>query len=242
MEIGDTPLDQVGADLTPTIEGGPFPDYLQNLAVPVVADGGATEQTTALLAEGNYALICTFTGVAPDEAATTTSVVEGTGGAEEEEGPPHYELGMIRPITIVPGDDAATLPESESSVTARDYAFDVNVSAGQQTVTFMNEGPDQIHHAVFFPFREGIDKAAAEQALDTFLASEEEGPPPPEFDIGEGWQNVTDFGLFSTGLGATYEVAFESGRTYAVVCFIQDRSGGPPHVIGNGMKEIFTVE
>ncbi|HSH60010.1 MAG TPA: hypothetical protein VK988_10285, partial [Acidimicrobiales bacterium] len=82
VEIGDTPLDQVIADIGPTIEGGPFPDYVQNLAVPVVADAGETEQTTAVLAEGNYALICTFTGVAPEEGATTTSVVEGIGGAE----------------------------------------------------------------------------------------------------------------------------------------------------------------
>lgn len=59
---------------------------------------------------------------------------------------------------------------------AQDYEFRVDVSAGRQTLTFTNEGPDQ------------------------------------------------------------------SGRTYAVVCFIKDRSGGPPPVIANDMKEIFTVE
>ncbi|HEV2810095.1 MAG TPA: hypothetical protein VGV93_06840 [Acidimicrobiales bacterium] len=242
VEIGDTPIDQVGEDLAPTLEGGPFPDYVENLAIPLVADGGETVTSSALVAEGNYALICTFTGVAPEEDASTTTAVEGIGGEEEEEGPRHYDLGMIRPLTVTAGEADATLPESESSVTARDYSFDVDVSAGRQTVNFTNEGPDQVHHAVFFPFNEGVDEAAAEAALDTFLSSEDEqAPPPPEIDL-EGLESSPEFGVFSTGLGASYDAEFESGRTYAVVCFIQDRAGGPPHVFAHDMKEIFTVE
>lgn len=241
VEIGDTPIDQVGEDLAPTLEGGPFPEYVENLAIPLVADGGETSDTSVLVAEGNYALICTFTGAAPQEGATTTSAAEGAGGPEEgEEGPPHYTLGMIQPLTVTSGDADATLPETESSVTAHDYSFDVEVTAGEQTVSFTNEGPDEVHHAVFFPFSEGVDEAAAETALDTFLSSEE-APPPPEIDV-EGLNNSPEFGLFSTGLGATYDAEFEAGRTYAVVCFIQDRAGGPPHAIANGMTEIFTVE
>ena len=245
IEIGDTPIDQVGEDIAPAIEGGPFPEYAENLAIPLFADGGETLETSMLIAEGNYALICSLTGVAPeDDAATPTTAVEGIGGeeAEEEEGPPHYTLGMIRPLTVTAGDADASLPEAESTVTARDYSFDVDVSAGQQTVNFTNEGPDQIHHAVFFAFNEGVDEAAAEAAVETFLTSEdEEAPPPPEFDP-EGLENSIDFGLFSAGLGASYDAEFQSGRTYAVVCFIQDRSGGPPHAIANGMREIFTVD
>ncbi len=240
VEIGDTPIDQVGTDLAPVLQGGPFPDYLENLSIPAFAAGGVTVETTALLAEGDYALICTLTGVAPEEGAPPSSAPAGDGPpGEGEEGPPHYELGMVQALTVTAGDDAAELPESDSTITASDYAFDVDVSAGPQTVAFLNEGPDQVHHAVFFPFAEGIDEAAAETALDAFLSSEEEGPPPPELDFS---QEVDDFGVFSTGLGATYDVEFQSGRTYAVVCFIQDRSGGPPHAIAHDMKEIFTVE
>lgn len=243
VEIGDTPIDQVGEDIAPAVEGGAFPDYAENIAIPLFAGAGETLETTMLVAEGNYALICSLTGVAPEEDATTTTVeAEGIGGTEEEEGPPHFTLGMVRPLTVTSGNAEATLPDSESSVTARDYSFDVDVSGGQQMVNFTNEGPDQVHHAVFFPFNEGVDEAAAEAALDTFLSSEEENaPPPPEFDA-EGLESSPEFGLFSSGLGATYDAEFESGRTYAVVCFIQDRTGGPPHVIANDMKEIFTVE
>lgn len=243
VEIGDTPIDQVGDDLVPTLEGGAFPDYVENLAIPLFAAGGETLQSTVLLAEGDYALICTLTGVAPEEGETTTTLAESEGPPEEgEEGPAHNTLGMIQPLTVTPGDGEATLPESESTITASDHAFDVNVAAGQQTVTFLNEGPDEVHHAVFFPFVEGVDETTAEQVLDTFLASEdEEAPPPPELDF-EGGEGGGDFGLFSAGMGATYETEFQSGRTYAVVCFIQDRAGGPPHVVAHDMKEIFTVD
>ncbi len=240
VEIGDTPLDEVGTALAPTIEGGPFPDFLENLAIPLTIPGGETAQTLALLAAGNYALICALTGALPEPGATTT-----TGGGPDEEGPqgpPHYELGMIQPVTVTGDAAQLSLPQAESTVTARDYDVDVDVdvSAGRQTVNFTNQGPEQVHHAVFFAFREGVDEAAAESALQTFVTSEdEEAPPPPEIDL-EATEQY--FGIFSTGLGASYDAEFEAGRTYAVVCFIQDRAGGPPHVIAHDMKEIFTVQ
>ena len=236
VEIGDTPLEEVGPALAPTLEGGPFPDFLDNLAIPATAEPGETVQTTALLAEGSYALICTFTGAVPEAGVTTTT---GAGFEEGPQGPPHYELGMIQPVTISASSTELVLPEGGSTITATDYAFDVSVSAGPQTVTFVNEGPDQVHHGVVFAFNEGVDEAAAEEALVAFASSEEEAPPPPEIDLEA---STPEFGVFSTGLGATYEVELESGRTYAVVCFIQDRSGGPPHLVAHDMKEIFTVQ
>lgn len=240
VEIGETEIEQVGADLAVTLEGGPFPSYLQNLAIPLVADGGETLRTTTLVAEGNYALICTLTG-SPPETASTGTLLDGVGS--EEVGQPHYMLGMVQALTVVGGDESLALPETGSTITARDYTFDVDVSAGRQTVAFANEGPDQVHHGVIFAFKEGVDEAAAEGILDVFLSSaeSEETPPPPELDL-EATEEFGDFGIFSTGLGATYEVEFESGRTYAVVCFIQDRSGGPPHALSNDMQEVFTVQ
>ncbi len=237
VEIGDTPLDEVGTALAPTIEGGPFPDFLENLAVPLIIPGGETARTSTLLPAGNYALICTLTEALPEPGATTTT---GGGPDEGPQGPPHYELGMIQPVTVTGDAAQLSLPQAESTVTARDYAFDVDVSAGRQTVNFTNQGPEQVHHAVFFAFREGVDEAAAESALQTFVTSEdEEAPPPPEIDLEATEQS---FGIFSTGLGASYDAEFEAGRTYAVVCFIQDRAGGPPHLIAHDMKEIFTVQ
>ncbi|MBA2624721.1 MAG: hypothetical protein H0U89_03845 [Acidimicrobiia bacterium] len=103
----------------------------------------------------------------------------------------------------------------------------------------MNEGPEQVHHAVLFPFVEGTDEAAAEAALNTFLASED-APPPPEIDLAN-IDSTGDSAVYSGGLGGTSEADLVAGRTYAVVCFISDRAGGPPHVVAHDMKKIFTV-
>ena len=106
-------------------------------------------------------------------------------------------------------------------------------------MTFVNEGPEQVHHALMVTFAEGVDEAAASAALDTFLASEDESaPPPPEIDL---TAEEIGTGIFSAGLGQTVEMTFEAGRTYAATCFLQDRAGGPPHVVAHGMKQVFTV-
>ena len=47
------------------------------------------------------------------------------------------------------------------------------------------------------------------------------------------------FGPDGAGTGIA---TLQAGNTYAVVCFIQDRAGGPPHAFGNGMYEVFQVE
>jgi plastocyanin len=178
VEIGDTPIGEVGAALAPAVEGGPFPEFLENLTTPAVAEAGDTIETTALLAEGNYALICTFDGAVAEPGVTTTTAAEGAPPDDGPTGPPHYELGMIQPLTITASDAELVLPEAESTVTASDYAFDVDVKAGTQTVNFVNEGPAQVHHAVVFACNEGGDEAAADMALQTFLASQDPAAPP----------------------------------------------------------------
>ena len=241
-EIGDTPLDTFLADFPAVLEGGPFPEYVGAIAVPATVGPGDSLETSFTLTEGTYAVFCTLDGTVPEEGATTTTTApEGEGGPPEEEGgPAHFTLGMAQTMEVTAGDDAASLPDDGGTITARDYAFDVDVEAGDQTVTFVNEGPEQVHHAVMFTFNEGVDEAAASAALDTMLASEDESsPPPPELDV---TAEELGTGIFSAGLGQTVPMTFEAGRTYAAVCFIQDRSGGPPHVVAHGMKEVFTVE
>jgi hypothetical protein len=40
---------------------------------------------------------------------------------------------------------------------------------------------------------------------------------------------------------STFTAQLESGNTYAVVCFIQDLPGGPPHAFGHNMFKVFAV-
>ena len=47
--------------------------------------------------------------------------------------------------------------------------------------------------------------------------------------------------VFGPGSSGTFEAPFEQGHTYAVMCFIQDRDGGLPHVLQHQMYDVFQV-
>jgi plastocyanin len=239
-EIGDTSIDQFVSDFPGITEGGPFPDYLDAVAAPIEVDAGASGDVTFTITEGDYALFCALTGAVAEDG-TTTSAAEGE-EAEEPEGPPHLELGMVQAITVAAGEADPALPEADGTITAVDYDFEVDIEAGDAIVNFVNEGPEQVHFAGVSVFPEGTDAAAAEQAFAQLLAAEEDAPPPEGVPLPE---DVGFSGIFSAGLGSSFELftgEFEAGRTYLLACFIQDRAGGPPHAIGNNMYTAFTVE
>lgn len=234
VEIGDTPLEQFLTEFQPVLEGGPFPAYAEHVTAPVFAEGGESAEVTFNVAEGTYALICTF-----DADADAPPAEEG----QEEEGPAgpaHFTRGMAQVLEVRPGEENVTLPETDGAITAVDYGFEVDVSDGDQEITFLNDGPDEVHFGSISVFPEGTDEAAAEAAFQTLLQSED-GPPPEGTVMPE---DVGFSGIFSTGLGNTFEMSepFQSGRTYIVTCFIQDRAGGPPHAIAHQMYEVFAVE
>jgi len=168
---------------------------------------------------------------------------EGEEGGEEEGGPPEPDPDafLTKALTVTAGADGE-LPDTGSSITAREYSFDVKVTAGGEKFTFRNEGPDQIHHAEVFNFGK-IAAADVEENLETFLQSDGEGEKPAAFkDLDMSKFEAGGSGVFSPGLGGTADATFESGNTYAVICFISDREGGPPHVFSKGMRTVFTVE
>lgn len=226
--IGDTPLEVFIQDLAG--RGGlngaaPYPDYIDQAAVPpfVSIPGGSTGHATFILTPGRYALWC--------------SVTEAADGDEEGV---HYQKGMMRELTVVGDEAPATLPEADGRITARDYAFEVDVQAGDHTVNFINEGPDQIHLSTVEVYPEGVD---AEEAAAAYAAHLEPGPLP------EGLPSPTGLGfsgIFSEGLGSTFELSdggeFESGRTYLFACVVRDREGGKPHQSAYGMYKIVTIE
>jgi plastocyanin len=223
--IGDTPVDQFIQDFGPVLEGGPFPDYLDQVAVPIEVEGGASGESTFTVTQGSYVMFCALTGV-----------------AEGDKKAPHYELGMIQELTVSGGDAEPQLPEADGAVTATDYAFEADLEAGDNSVNFVNEGPDQVHFASVSLYPEGTDAAAAEQAFKKLLAAEGGGPPPEGVPRPE---DVGFTGIFSDGLGSSFQLfegEFESGRTYLFACFISDRAGGAPHAIAYNMYEAVTIE
>lgn len=163
----------------------------------------------------------------------------GEGGGEEGPDPSSFLVAA----TKATGDAGGELPEEIGSITAREYSFDVDVQAGQEKFEFTNAGPDQIHHVVLVDFGT-IAPDVVEENLEAFLQTEGEGEPPAAFkDLNpEKAFDVGGSGVFTPGLGGTASAKFESGNTYAAICFLQDRAGGPPHVFGKGMRTVFKVE
>lgn len=232
VEIGDAPIADFPADFAGVLEGGPFPEYAGAVMAPFEVEAGDSGTITFTIDAGSYALFCSLDGDADAPAPAE--------GEEPVTGEPHLNRGMIQSFTVGAGDDDAVLPEADGAITASDYTFDVAVEAGDKTINFVNDGPDQVHFAGISVFPEGTTVAQAEEAFAALLAAEEGTPPP------EGAVEPEDFGysgVVSAGLGVQFEPAgpFESGRTYIAVCFISDRAGGPPHAIGHQMYKAFTV-
>lgn len=233
VEIGDTSLEQFLEEFEAVFEGGPFPDYAEQVAVPLENEPGDSTEVSFTIGEGTYAMFCALDGDA--------DAPEPAEGEEPEPGELHYARGMAQTITVGAPEGSSELPEADGTITAIDYDFEADVKAGDTTINFVNDGPAQVHFASVSILPEGTDAAAAEAAFETLISLEEgaappEGTPEPE--------DVAFSGVFSSGLGAQFTVpgGFESGRTYLLACFIQDRSGGPPHAIGNKMYKAFTVE
>ena len=251
IESGDAEQADFLERFTPVIaeEGSPIPSEAQNVAAPLEVAPGETVTATFTVNEGTYTLLCTLDGDA-DKAAETGQSDEEDG--EEEPVVPaniHFNRGMAQPLTVTAGQDDAALPESDGTITAHDYTFDVDVTPDDETINFLNTGDeDQVHFAAILEFPEGTTE---QQALDTFNAftSAEEGQAPPEGTVEPSDDEFGFSGVFSKGLGAhlTPSKKFKSGYTYVFACFISDRAGGPPHAVpveggGHGMVKAVTIE
>lgn len=119
------------------------------------------------------------------------------------------------------------MPAAAGKIDAKEYSFTTSgLKAGPQKVEFANTGKE-LHHAIGFAVKQG--KTPAD--LKKFFDSEGKGPPPFE-----------EQGMFSTavidgGQRQVIDLDLKSGK-YALVCFIQDRKGGPPHVAKGVISEL----
>ena len=165
--------------------------------------------------------------VAPGQSASATDVLEpgryfvmdtdGGGSAEFE-------------VTGEASD--AQLPSTDATITAKEYGFETSgLKPGSNEITFDNAG-EELHHALAVPFAKGATFAEVKK----FATSDEEpsGPPPVDFENGVGTT------VLDGGEQQVTELEFKKGK-YALLCFIQDRKGGPPHV-AKGMIQELTVE
>jgi hypothetical protein len=124
---------------------------------------------------------------------------------------------------VVKGDtNAAALPTGPT-VTASEYKFQTppgGLKAGDNTIVLQNAGK-QWHHMQAFPLNKGATLAQAAKFLKS--QGKSGGPPPIDFQKGTGTAVIEGGGTLTTTLN------LKPGK-YALVCFVSDRQGGPPHV------------
>jgi hypothetical protein len=166
------------------------------------------------------------------ESQTVTQVLEpGTYYAVNTgaDGPPDPKT--VPAIEV--GGDASDdeLPDSDATVTSIDYGFETDgaFEAGVNEITFENTGA-QPHHIVAERIAEGktIDDVRG------FLANNQGGSP---FDQAA----LDETSVLDAGGSQVTTLNLKPGK-YALLCFVSDRQGGPPHSIGRGMLGQIEVE
>jgi hypothetical protein len=198
-------------------EGAPVPAWLHAFGGVGETSAGQTRSVVVDLKAGTYQW---FSGTAP----------------EQEGAQPQYRRGGVGSVEVTGDATGAQLPSTAAQITAKeiaadDYRFEASgFKAGTNQITFTNGG-GQLHHVVIARLAEG---ATLDQAREFFATEDFKGPPPIDFDASE----VT--AVLDSGGKEVDTVELQSG-SYALLCFVNDRAGGPPHVIKAKMLQEVTV-
>ena len=195
-------------------DGAPVPDFFLSSGGIGHADAKQKVTATQKLDPGTYVYFCTF----------------GDGDAV------HYKHGMLGTVTVSGTKGKGNLPASVESITTKEtspsaYAFDISsLKAGTNKLLFKNDGPNQIHHAQIFPISAGKTFADV-QAYFVRRTKSQRCTPPVDFEKGEGTTVLTP------GQQQVVDVTLAKGD-YVVLCFLNDRAGGPPHFTKGMLQEV----
>jgi hypothetical protein len=127
------------------------------------------------------------------------------------------------------GGTEGELPKTSAEIVAREYTFDATgLKAGKNKVLFKNEGRE-LHHVVGAPIQPG--KTIEE--VKKFAAEERPSGEPP-IDERAGFNTA----VLDGGIEQVTDIELKKPGKYALLCFIQNRQGGPPHVMMGMIKEV----
>jgi hypothetical protein len=127
----------------------------------------------------------------------------------------------IAPLRVTGEGDAGELPEPSGVITMREYTFEAKgLDEGRNRVLVENAG-DEPHLVSASRLKPGATIDDVRRSVEE--EGEEESEPPVE-DEGAFLTSITDGGVRQVA-----ELELQAGR-YALICFVPDRAGGPPHV------------
>jgi hypothetical protein len=135
---------------------------------------------------------------------------------------------QLSKLEIKGGSADDPLPAATAKISAFEYGFKASgLKAGQNDVEFDNTGA-QLHHVQAFPLAQG--KTIAD--VKKFLASNnQQGQPPLEFQKGTGTT------VLDGGQKQVTTLNLQKGKN-VLICFISDRTGGPPHFTKGMITEV----
>lgn len=127
------------------------------------------------------------------------------------------ETNTAAPLRVTGEGEDGELPDAAGRITMSEYSFDVQgLKAGSNEVLVTNAGKEP-HLVAASPLKPGA-------TIDDVRRSVEEDTEPPIEDEGSFLTSIMDGGVRQVA-----ELDLRKGR-YALICFVPDRAGGPPHV------------
>ena len=126
------------------------------------------------------------------------------------------------------GEDGAELPTAAARIEAYEYGFRVSgLTTGKNTIEFSNTGREA-HHVIAVPYAPGATLAKVRKAFTSVGGAE----APLDFE------NTSYTARIAGGTKQITELALDKPGTYALLCFVSDRKGGPPHVAQGMVAEV----
>ncbi len=188
-------------------DGAPTPDWL--FAAGGVGQTATGASATQQLAPGKYFIL-------------------DTGEPEGDDVKSYAETGATAALEVTGEATGGELPSTDAKITATEYDFTTSgLKAGKNEVEFDNPGKE-LHHVIAFQYAKGADLATVKKFF--MQEGEPSGPPPLDFESGAATA------VLEGGQKQVAELDLERGK-YALLCFVSDRKGGPPHVAKGMLAE-----
>lgn len=189
-------------------EGGPIPSWLHGEGGVSTVAPGQSQTATMVLSPGQHYIVDTDS---------------------DDNNNAFAQQGGVQGFTVTGSASGASVGSADATITAHEYEFGIpkNLKAGTSTVKFENTGKE-LHLLVAVPILPGKTIDDVKQA---FQSEDQNTPPPVDFE------KATGFEVIDPGRAVVSKLTLQKG-SYAFICFVNDRAGGPPHLTKGMLQQV----